>query len=1093
MIEKQNIAINFGQGLDTKTDPYQVQIGKFLSLENTIFNVGGLLTKRNGYSQLASLPDNTSKYVTPFNGNLVAVDNELNAYSSGSGQWLNKGQCQPILVDTLPTVRNAANQSQADSVVAANGLICTAYTQSDGSNTFYYYVIADSVTGQNVVAPTLIPTISGTVNGSPKVFLLGNLFIILYDVHIGSSHHIEFFAINTGNPSQTTGPGDLTTTYSPSATQAFDAVVSNNTLYCAYNASDIGGAIRVVQLNSALAISSEVVFSGFSCTLMSVTSDISGSTPVIYATFYNSSNSTGYTLAVNQNLGTILAPVQVISSGTVLNITSSVLSGVLNFFYEISNNYSYDSAIPSHLIMKNTITEAGVVGSASTFIRSVGLASKSFVMDSVIYMLVAYQSSFQPSCFLVNDNGNIISKLAYSNGGGYLTKGLPPVNVQGETASIAYLFKDFVSSVNSATDTPTVDKNNGAVNNTAGIYSQTGVNLVTFTFNTANIVSGDIGGNLNVSGGIVWAYDGFQPVEQGFNVWPDNVEIAGSTSTGHLISQQYYYAAIYSWTDQQGNIFNSAPSIPVGYNLLSPTSITGDEASGSFALVNVSSVTSLQPGQAISGGAFPSGTFIVSVDSATQITLNNKPAATNTGVMFNVTAVSATTVNIPTLRLTYKPNVKIQIFRWSMAQQNFFQITSVTAPTLNDPTVDSISFTDTFVDSAIIGNELLYVTGGVLENIGPPPTNIMTLYKSRLFLVDAEDKNLIWFSKQVIENTPVEMSDLLTIYVAPTISAQGSTGPITALSSMDDKLIIFKKDAIYYLTGQGPDNTGANNDFSDPIFITSTVGCANEQSIVFMPNGIMFQSDKGIYLLGRDLNTTYIGAPVQQFNTGSVNSANSIPATNQVRFTLSGASVSTLVYDYYYQQWSTFTGVSAISSTLFNGLHTYINASGQVFQESPGTYIDSSNPVTIQFTTGWINPAGLQGYIRSFFFYLLGTYYSPHKLLISIAYDYNSSPVQSVLIQPNNFAASYGGSSPYGQEQFYGGPTNIEQWRVFLSKQRCMAFQLTVEEVYDPSFGVAAGQGLTISGLNLVVGVKKGWRPIANSNSIGGNGSAGGS
>ncbi len=158
----------------------------------------------------------------------------------------------------------------------------------------------------------------------------------------------------------------------------------------------------------------------------------------------------------------------------------------------------------------------------------------------------------------------------------------------------------------------------------------------------------------------------------------------------------------------------------------------------------------------------------------------------------------------------------------------------------------------------------------MVENIGAPPTSVMTLFKSRLFLVDAEDKNLLWYSKQVIESTPVEMSDLFTLFVAPTIGAQGNTGPITALSSMDDKLIIFKKNAIYYLVGVGPDNTGASNDFSDPVFVTSTVGCDEQNSIVFTPNGLQFQSDKGIWLLGRDLSTTYIGSPVEESNASYV-------------------------------------------------------------------------------------------------------------------------------------------------------------------------------------------------------------------------------
>lgn len=206
----------------------------------------------------------------------------------------------------------------------------------------------------------------------------------------------------------------------------------------------------------------------------------------------------------------------------------------------------------------------------------------------------------------------------------------------------------------------------------------------------------------------------------------------------------------------------------------------------------------------------------------------------------------------------------------------------------------------------------------------------MTLFDTRLWLVDAEDQNLLWFSKQVIENTPVEMSDLFTFYIPPTTAAQGSTGPITALAPLDDKLIIFKSNAIYYINGTGPDNTGANNNYSQPIFITSTVGCANQQSIVFMPQGLMFQSDKGIWLLDRGLGTTYIGAPVEQYNSGLVESAQNIPETNQVRFILNTGV--TLMYDYYYSQWGTFVNVPAISSCIFQNLHTFINSYGAVIK-----------------------------------------------------------------------------------------------------------------------------------------------------------------
>lgn len=377
----------------------------------------------------------------------------------------------------------------------------------------------------------------------------------------------------------------------------------------------------------------------------------------------------------------------------------------------------------------------------------------------------------------------------------------------------------------------------------------------------------------------------------------------------------------------------------------------------------------------------------------------------------------------------------------------------------------------------------MYTTGGVLEDIGAPAATAMTLFDDRVWMIDAEDTNLLWFSKQVIESTPVEMSDLLTTYVAPTIGVNGSTGPMKSLSAMDDKLIIFKANAIYYINGTGPDNTGANSQYSPPTYITSVVGCSNQNSIVFIPQGLMFQSDKGIWILGRDLTTSYIGAPVEAFNDATVLSAISIPETNQVRFTLD--SGVTLMYDYYYAQWGTFTGVPGISSTVYENLHTFINSFGQAYQETPDEYLDGANPVLLSFTTSWLNFAGLQGYQRAFFFYLLGQYISPHKLNLSIAYDYRASPSQVLQISPTNYSPPYGGIGPYGAGSPYGGTGSLERWRIFLKKQRCQAIQISLQEIYDGTLGVPAGAGFTLSGINMVYGIKSGFRPTSSQHSVG--------
>lgn len=1005
MLQKQTLNINFAQGLDTKTDPFQVTPGKFLSLQNSIFTKGGLLQKRNGFGKLVSLPDTNYTDVTTFNGNLTAIGQNLAAYSEGSQIWIPKGTIQPLTLDVLPLVRSNTNQTQCDSAISSNNLVCTVYTDNNGSVDSYKYVVADVITGQNIVPPTLIPPSAGVVTGPPRVFFIGNYFIIVFNTVITATNHLQYVAINILNPNLMTTAVDISAQYTPSGTPSFDGLVVNNTLFLAWNGSDGGGAIRVRSLGHTLLLSGVVVFSGHNGTLFSLAADLSLVNPVIYVTFY--SPSTGWVLAVNQALGTVLAPTQFIFGDTVLNLATLATAGVLTVYYEISNNYVYDSAIPSHYINTNTVTQTGVVGTASVLVRSVGLASKAFNIDGVNYFLAEYYSVFQPTYFVINGEGQVIAKLAYSNAGGYLTHGLPNAIVDGTSVSFAYLFKDLLTAVN---------KSQG-LTNAAGIYSQTGINLAAIDITNTSFDSLELGHNLNMSGGFLWSYDGVVPVEQNFQVWPDNVEVITVTGSGNLSAQQYFYQAVYEWTDAEGNIFRSAPSIP------------------------------------------------------TEIT--------------TTTASSTNTIYVPTARLTYKiaNPIKIVLYRWSQGQQNYYQVTSVAAPILNDPTVDYVTITDDLADASILGNQLIYTTGGVVENIGPPATSVMTIFDTRLWLVDAEDKNLLWFSKPVIESTPVEMSDLFTIFVSPTISAQSSTGPITALSAMDDKLIIFKRDAIYYLNGVGPDITGANNQYSQPTFISSTVGCTNQSSIVFTPQGLMFQSDKGIWLLGRDLSTTYIGAPVEQFNSALVEASLNIPGTNQVRFTLNNGV--TLMYDYFYGQWGTFVDIPAISSTLYQSLHTFIDSFGRVFQETPNLYLDGSSPVLMSFTTSWFNLTGLQGYQRAYFFYLLGVYYSPHKLNLQIAYDYNPSPTQNVLITPTNASPDYGLPSPYGAGSPYGGPGNVEQWRVFLQKQRCQGFQITLNEVFDASMGESAGQGLTLSGINLVYASKKGFVPISNANSAG--------
>lgn len=1092
---KQPINISFGKGLDKKTDPWRVPIGRFLSLENMVFTIGERLTKRNGHLQLPSLPQSAT-YLTTFNGNLTAVGKSMQAFSAGTNQWFNKGTLQPVELETLSLIRSNTNQSQVDTAVSSNGLVCTVFTDQTPtslSTKRYMYAIADAVTGQNIVVPTAIPVSSGTVTGSPRVFVLGAYFVIVFTNVITATSHLQYVAISINNPSIITANADIAAAYVSATTVSWDGVVVGSNLYLAWNSTSGGQSIKMTYLSSTLTVPAPVVFSNagkVAATIMSVAADMADeSNPIIWASYYDLSGTKGYAVAIDTALNKVLStPAAIIASGTIDNLATVAQSGVLTVYYEVDNNYTYDATVPTHYISSVTCTQAGVVGSPAVLVRSVGLASKAFIVDDVYYFLAAYQSTFQPTYFLINGSGQVVSRIAYSNGGGYCAVGLPSVTITDNLAQVGYLFKDFITSQNTST-TESISKSD--------IYSQTGINLVSFTIGTSNVVPAEIAQTLNLSGGFLWEYDGYVPVEQNFFLWPDSVEGTNTNSGGAMLSQEYQYQVVYTWTNNQGNIEFSAPSIPiicdmstvnVAFTPPTPLTPTATFTGGTKTMV-VSSATGLVVGQIVTdtttASKIQAGTYITSIVGTTiGVSL---PFTANSGApdTLSISSINSVVLTVPTLRLTYKTAnpIKIQIFRWSTAQQEFFQVTSIATPVINNTAVDYITYTDTKADNQILGNSLIYTTGGVIEDVGAPSFNALTLFDDRVWGINAEDKNSLWNSKQVIEATPVEMSDLLTTYVAPSISAQGSTGDMKCVAPMDDKLIIFKPNALYFINGTGPDNTGSNSQYSQPIFISSMAGSTNQQSIVFTDAGLMFQSNKGIWLLARNMNVSYIGFPVESFtNNALVTSAVEIPKSTQVRFTLD--SGVTLMYDYLYQQWGTFVGVPAISSTLYQDKHTFVDSFDRVFQESPGSYLDGARPVLMQFTTGWINLAGVQGYQRLYEFTLLGQYLSPHKLVIQIAYDFES-PSQQVIIQPTNYAGPYGSDYVYGTSSPYGGIGSLEQWRIQTDRQKCQVFQISCQEVFDPAYGTIAGEGFTLTGINAVIGVKKTYRPIKSANTVG--------
>lgn len=434
-------------------------------------------------------------------------------------------------------------------------------------------------------------------------------------------------------------------------------------------------------------------------------------------------------------------------------------------------------------------------------------------------------------------------------------------------------------------------------------------------------------------------------------------------------------------------------------------------------------------------------------------------------------------ITVPTLRLTDKENVNIEIYRTEAAGTVFYKVTEITAPLLNDPTEDSVDFIDGVSDEDLIRREPLYTSGGVIENIAAPSCKVMTASSERIALAGI-DRNpyTVLFSKIKSSLAPVEFTDFIEREIDPV------GGPITALAFMADKYIIFTERAMFFIAGQGPNNLGQQDDFTSPEQISTDVGCINQQSVVVTPLGLMFKSAKGIFLLDQGLGLKYIGSDVEEFNGLEITSAKVLTEQNQVRFTTTEGTC--LVYNYQFGLWSTFDNHPSIGAEIVDGTFFYLRSDEELFKQNNNKYSDGDVPVTQSIETGWLSFNAIQSFARVYKILILGDFKSAHKLRVSVAYDFKEAYTQTVLVEPEEFvsSATYGSESPYGSGTPYGGNGNLYQLRIDLAQQKCQSIRIKIEELQD-----TAGQGLTLSAMTIQAGLKVGTNKLPVANKFGTN------
>lgn len=377
------------------------------------------------------------------------------------------------------------------------------------------------------------------------------------------------------------------------------------------------------------------------------------------------------------------------------------------------------------------------------------------------------------------------------------------------------------------------------------------------------------------------------------------------------------------------------------------------------------------------------------------------------------------------------------------------------ATIFNLTTTQSVTVVDTFADSAIAATPLLYTSGGVLENNAPPPAVAMEVHNNRLQVIDSENPNTLWYSKSVQPLVGVSFSGFMIVQI-PAVG-----GAVVSISRMDDKLVILEEKQPLVMAGDGVNDAGQNSSLSFPQAIPSDVGAVGDKGTLLSPLGVHFKTPKGLYLLDRSLTLTYWGSEIEAYNDQDITASYIMPGTTQMRFLTSDGL--TLAYDYFFQQWSTFTNYEGYGATIWNGTQVYARVDGEIYQENTTSFLDDTAVIAVKAQTAWIKGATIQGFQRLKQFLQLGDYVNgasaSHGMQVSIAYDYLTNPNLPTFSNPVPYyfssAASTGGSF---------------QFRQFIAQQKCESATFLIEELPTG----ASGESFNLTDMTIIAGVKKG-------------------
>lgn len=361
---------------------------------------------------------------------------------------------------------------------------------------------------------------------------------------------------------------------------------------------------------------------------------------------------------------------------------------------------------------------------------------------------------------------------------------------------------------------------------------------------------------------------------------------------------------------------------------------------------------------------------------------------------------------------------------------------------------------DNMTDAVLVTKEQHPENGGALPHLAPPPASIIVASEDRLFLagIPGEPCRVV-YSLRRGANEVVSFSGNLEFDLPST------TGPITGLALLSETLVVFTASAIYVVPGEGFDNTGGGFNYGPPRLISSDIGSLSHDTIATTPGGLVFFSRKGWHRLSPGWDLEYIGAKVEDFNTDTWVAAQVVESQHQVRLL---SSSRMLMFDYNVGEWSEWDQASGKDLAMWRASPMLLDSA---VKKEQSTF--SAVDYYMEIVTGWIKPAGLQGFARLRRILVLGQYKADHAQSVAVGFDYAPSYTDSNATE--FFVAANAALVSGAPTQLRHGPSRqrIESFRV----------RITIVPAASGSIIPLTYDAVTLVGLALEVGIRKGPYP----------------